>query len=84
MQHTAEVRELPAQGAHPNFRFFLWNAPVLATAAILGNTATVEVLLAAGADVNATTDKGQTSLWAATQAGKTDVALLLPKAGARR
>ena len=83
-EDTAEVRKLLAQGADLNFRLPLFNAPVLTMAATAGKIAIIEALLAAGADANASTDKGLTPLLAAIQAGKTGVAQLLLKAGARK
>jgi len=52
-------------------------------AAVSGNVAQVQALLAAGADVNATTPDGRTALRMASQKGHADVVTLLKEAGAQ-
>src|SRR5262249_8574502 len=54
----------------------------LLVASRAGNAAVVEALLAAGADVNATTSNGATSLMLASQAGKADAVQALLARGA--
>ncbi len=55
----------------------------LMTAASTGHTETVKALLAAGADVNATSEKGGTALMGAAMEGHTEIVQLLKEAGAQ-
>src|SRR5262249_23058569 len=56
--------------------------PPLLVASRSGNAGVVEALLASGADVNAATSNGATSLMLASQAGKVDVVQALLARGA--
>jgi ankyrin repeat protein len=55
----------------------------LIEAAQNGRAEEVQALLEGGADVNAKDDDGQTALTVATQAGHTEIAEMLKKAGAK-
>jgi ankyrin repeat protein len=77
------VRVLLAAGADPGAAEprFIGSTP-LHTAARVGSTAIAQLLLAAGAPVDAKDGLGRTPLWVAAENGSADVAALLLAAGA--
>ncbi|UCE90098.1 MAG: ankyrin repeat domain-containing protein [Pseudomonadota bacterium] len=75
--NTSEVRALVEQGADVNESGGNNETPVLVKAAKEGHLAVVELLLFAGADINAQNVKGTTALHAAARRGHTDIVQLL-------
>ena len=69
-------------GANVNAANNRYGAPPLMLASQNGHAEVVKLLLAAGANVNATANNGSTSLMAASSNGHVDVIQLLKAAGA--
>jgi ankyrin repeat protein len=77
----AEIRHLLNDGLNPNFaNRFGWT--LLMLSALEGNTSLGELLIAAGATVDATNKFGQTALWHAISKGHVGFAKLLLDHGA--
>jgi hypothetical protein len=79
---AAEVRRLIANGADPNERDSYAGWPPIVHAVHKHQLASIEALLAGGADINATTPGGTTALMMAASYGQNDSVRLLLARGA--
>jgi len=77
------VKILLEAGADPNYRYEDGAASVMTTAAAVGNPAIMKALLDAGGDPNGGTKDGKTPLALAIEKGKTEVAEMLRRHGAK-
>ena len=77
------VKILLEAGADPNYRYEDGAASVMTTAAAVGNPTIMKALLDAGGDPSGATKDGKTPLALALEKGKTEVAELLRRHGAK-
>ena len=78
----AAVKQALTDGGAPNARDLQYGTTVLATAALMGHTKAVAMLLEHGADVNAKSREGSTALHAAAFLGHAETVRLLLEKGA--
>ena len=78
----AAVKQALTDGGAPNARDLQYGTTVLATAALMGHTKAVAMLLEHGADVNAKSRDGYTALHAAAFLGRAETVRLLLEKGA--
>ena len=78
----AAVKQALTDGGNPNARDLESGTTVLATAALMGHTKVVAMLLEHGADVNAKSPDGSTALHAAAFLGRAETVWLLLEKGA--
>lgn len=79
---VAAMKQALADGADPNTKDPQSGGTLLATAALMGHTEIVELLLEHGADINAKSQDGGTALHAAAFLGRAETVKLLLEKGA--
>ncbi len=80
--NTEALKQALADGADPNAINLEFGSTLLSTAAVMGHTAAVAMLLEHGADINAKSRDGGTALHAAAFFGHTEAVKLLLEKGA--